>query len=74
MLRVTVELFPGGRESGRRTLATADIARERSGALADYSIGMNEDFLEDVYAGELKDYPRESGSTGIWWPGRFPWP
>ncbi|UIF86109.1 hypothetical protein [Cupriavidus sp. UYPR2.512] len=64
MLRLTVELFPGGRESGRRTLATANIARERSGALADYSIGMNEDLLDDVYTGELKDYPRWSGS--IW--------
>lgn len=65
LLRVTVELFPGGRESGRRTLATADIARERSEALgADYSIDMEEELLEDVHTGELKGYPRWSAS--IW--------
>jgi hypothetical protein len=29
MLKVTVEIWPGGRESGRRTLATADIGRIR---------------------------------------------
>ena len=75
MLRATVELFPGGRESGRRTLATADIARERSGAQdADYAIDMEEELLKDVYTGELKDYPRWSGSTGIWWRARSRWP
>lgn len=63
MLCVTVELLPGGRESGRRTLATADITRERSGALADYSIGMEETLVTEVYTGELKDYPRWSGSV-----------
>ena len=38
MLRVTIELLPGGRETGRRVIATADIARVRGGALADYSV------------------------------------
>lgn len=28
MLRVTIELLPGGREEGRRVLATADIAND----------------------------------------------
>lgn len=35
MLRVTVELWPGGRESGGHVIATADIGRVRDGAQAD---------------------------------------
>ena len=42
MLTVTVELWPGGRESGRRVLATADIARIKSGAHADYEVDLRE--------------------------------
>ncbi len=52
MLRVTVELWPGGRQDGRRTLATADIGRLRSGTLADYAVKLQEDLPNEVGRGE----------------------
>ncbi len=53
MLRVTVELLPSGFVAGRRVLATADISRIRSGALADYLVEMEEDLLPETYSGNL---------------------
>lgn len=64
MLRVTVELLPGGRVQGRQTLATADIGRIRSGALADYQVEMEEGLLPDqIWSGALQEYPRWSASV-----------
>ncbi|ODV42739.1 hypothetical protein AWV79_24265 [Cupriavidus sp. UYMMa02A] len=64
MLRVTVELWPGGRTNGRRTLATADIWRARSGARADYEFELGDDLLPDqVWRGCLQDYPRWSATV-----------
>jgi len=48
MLRVTVELWPGGMVSGRRVIATADIGRVKNGALADYKVALEEDPLDTV--------------------------
>lgn len=62
MLRITVELLPGGRELGRRTVAVADIARTRSGPHADYRIDLDEENLPSLSA-ELRDYPRWSASV-----------
>ncbi|MFA8358061.1 hypothetical protein ACEPT7_09220 [Burkholderia ubonensis] len=65
MLRVTVELWPGGRESSKRVIATADVGRVRSGVLADYRV-----HLEEMPLGTVGDdvivhgYPRWSAS--IW--------
>jgi len=39
MLRVTIELYPGGRQQGRRTLATADVGRVKSGQPCTYAVG-----------------------------------
>lgn len=64
MLRVTVELWPGGREAGRRVLATADLIRVKSGALADYSVVLRDDVLGEIGTGELNEYPRFAAS--IW--------
>lgn len=64
MLRVTVELLPGGRESGRRVLATAKIGRVKSGTLADYRVALQEDVLGDIAAATLHAYPRLSST--IW--------
>ena len=36
MLRVTVELLPGGREARKRILAVTEIANIGGGELADY--------------------------------------
>ena len=64
MLKVTVELLPGGRESGRRVLATAKIGRVKSGVLADYAIALEEDVLGSVGSARLLSYPRYASS--IW--------
>jgi hypothetical protein len=64
MLRVTVELLPGGREIGKRVIATADIARVDGGALADYRV-----VLEDATLGKIgepvvvRGYPRWAGNV-----------
>jgi hypothetical protein len=66
MLRVTVELWPGGRESGKRVIATADIARVKNGALADYEVELQERLLEHIDVGEIshvREYPRWSASV-----------
>ncbi|MGF6803409.1 hypothetical protein OKW48_006905 [Paraburkholderia youngii] len=48
MLRVTIELLPGGREVGKRVIATADIARVSGGALADYRVALDDAVLGQV--------------------------
>jgi hypothetical protein len=63
MLKVTVELWPGGRESGRRVLATADIVRVKNGAHADYEVRLHDDVLGDIGTATLTGYPRFAGSV-----------
>lgn len=64
MLRVTIELLPGGQEFGKRVIATADIARLDGGALADYRVD-----LEDAELGKVGEravvsgYPRWASSV-----------
>jgi hypothetical protein len=64
MLRVTVELLPGGSESGRRVLGHADISNVKSGSLASYKVILNDDVLGDVGAALIEGYPRVSAT--IW--------
>lgn len=59
MLKVTVEIWPGGRESGRRVLANANIGRVKNGALADYRVELSEEPHGKI-CGSLQDYPRYS--------------
>jgi hypothetical protein len=61
MLKVTVELWPGGRESGSRVLATAKIGRIKNGSLADYKVELSEDPHGKI-CGSLDDYPRYAAS------------
>jgi hypothetical protein len=61
MLKVTVELWPGGRESGSRVLATAKIGRIKNGSLADYKVELSEDPHGKI-CGALEDYPRYAAS------------
>lgn len=64
MLRVTVELLPGGREEGKQLLATADIARVKNGALADYKVELRDEALGTVGSiAYVRDYPRWSASV-----------
>ena len=64
MLRVTIELLPGGREDGKRVIATADIARTSGGPLADYRVALDDAVLGEV--GEramVRGYPRWAASV-----------
>ncbi len=64
MLKVTVELWPSGREAGKRVIATADIGRIKDGALADYEVALEERLLGCV--GDIafvRNYPRWSASV-----------
>jgi len=63
MLKVIVELWPGGCESGRRVLATADILRMRSGSLADYEVRLQDDVIGEVGRGILREYPRYASTV-----------
>jgi hypothetical protein len=63
MLKVTVELCPGGYESGGRVLATAKIGRIGSGPLADYRVELSEEPHGKI-CGTLEDYPRYA--TTVW--------
>jgi len=58
MLRVTVELLPRGRESGRKTLASADITQEKGGEHADYRVELHDEVMGSVGVGALREYPR----------------
>ncbi|MFL9910455.1 hypothetical protein [Paraburkholderia sp. RL17-337-BIB-A] len=64
MLRVTVELFPGGSENGKRILAHADISNVKPGALASYRVQLFDDVLGDIGTSLLTEYPRMA--TTIW--------
>ncbi|ANB77575.1 hypothetical protein AYM40_29265 [Paraburkholderia phytofirmans OLGA172] len=63
MLRITVELLPGGREGGKRTLAHAEISNVKSGALADYEIELHDDVLGDIGSASLTGYPRMAATV-----------
>ena len=64
MLRVTIELLPGGRESGKRVIATADIARVSGGALADYRVALKDEVLGEVGKPAMVcSYPRWASSV-----------
>ncbi len=63
MLRITVELWPSGRESGCRVIATADIGRIQNGAHADYEVRLDESPLGNVGdVATVREYPRWSAS------------
>ena len=63
MLRVTVELLPGGDESRRRLLGTATNANVSGGEIADYDVHVTSDDLEGVRHAVLKRYPRRASSV-----------
>ncbi len=63
MLRITVEIFPGGDESRRRELAHADIGNVSMGALSRYVARVYESGIDDVKTAEISEYPRWSASV-----------
>ncbi|MHC6050779.1 hypothetical protein ACYT84_03245 [Ralstonia solanacearum] len=63
MLKVTVELLPFGREAGRTVLASGTISQARSGALADYSVELQDDVGGNLGVGTIRQYPRFSATV-----------
>ncbi|WP_028208570.1 hypothetical protein [Paraburkholderia nodosa] len=63
MLRVTVELWPSGRESDKRVIATADICRVADGVHADYEARLDEAGVGRVGTGHVRAYPRWSATV-----------
>jgi hypothetical protein len=60
-------LLPGGRESGKRVIATADIARVSGWALADYRVDVKDAVRGEVgEAAIVQAYPRSASS--VWNP------
>lgn len=72
MIRVTIELWPGGEESKRSTLGTMDIAldKQASGALGQYDVVLHKHppyfDTEGVYKrGTVERFPRaKDGGPG----------
>lgn len=63
MLRVTVELLPFGREARRTVLVSGTISQVLGGALADYSVELQDDVRGTLGAGTVCQYPRFSASV-----------
>ncbi len=63
MLRVTVEILPGGDERGRRVLAYADISNIKSGPLANYKVRLSDEILGDIGTATLRGYPRMAATV-----------
>ena len=65
MLRVTVELLPGGDEARRRVLGTATFENVSGDEIADYDVHVTSDDLEGGRHAVLKRYPRRASS--VWY-------
>jgi hypothetical protein len=64
VLRVTVELLPGGHEAGGRTIATARLGRVSSGPSCAYQVVLHDSVIGEIGGGKVADYPRFA--TTIW--------
>jgi len=64
VLRVTVELLPGGHEAGGRTIATARPGRVSSGPSCAYQVVLHDSVIDEIGGGKVADYPRFA--TTIW--------
>jgi hypothetical protein len=63
MLRVTVEIVPGGRESGKRTLAVAEIGNIGGASLAHYHVEVSDENPGRLKEADVRSYPRWSASV-----------
>lgn len=63
MLRVILELVPGGREDKKRVIGVMEICNQGGGVVSDYKVRGGAHF-EEVKEGVVKAYPRWSES--IW--------
>lgn len=63
MLRITIELLPGGRESLAKEIAVAEIHRVAGTSVADYQVVLHEEF-GGTESARITQYPR--WSTSIW--------
>ncbi len=62
MLRVTVEIVPGGQESDKRTLAVAEIGNIGGGSFAHYHVEVTDE-APGLKEAKLDSYPRWSASV-----------
>ena len=60
MIKITVELYPLGRESGKKTLGTAVIFNDATGTLTrgNYKAVFNGKRKKKLRSGEVKNFPR----------------
>jgi hypothetical protein len=63
VLKIIVELWPGGAERGHRVLAMVDIGRVKNGALADYRVDLHDSVLGEIGAAIVREYPRHAASV-----------
>jgi hypothetical protein len=63
MLRVAIELLPGGREIGKRTVGVAEIVNVGGGRRADYKVSLTADTCNAELNGMLEKYPRWTASV-----------
>ena len=63
MLKITIEVLPGGRDLGRPALAEAYIKRVTRGPNADYEVQILEGKLGEVGIGAVRAYPRYAASV-----------
>jgi hypothetical protein len=65
MLKVTVEIWPGGSERARREIASAVIARVKNGVMADYAVRLWEVELGEVGTDQTV-YSYSRWSSSVW--------
>lgn len=58
MLRITVELVPGGWENVKKTIAVAELHNVAGGAVADYMLFLSEDGVLFDENTRIEKYPR----------------
>jgi hypothetical protein len=63
VLRITIDLIPGGREAARRTIAVAELGRIHGKRLGTYRILLAEDPFGPIGDAVLTDYPRYGASV-----------
>lgn len=63
MLKVTVEIVPGGRGSRGRVIATAKLGRLNRGAAPDYCVELLEDLYRHPERVVIDKYPRFAASV-----------
>lgn len=66
MIRVTVEVWPGGNMDCRRVLGIMNVVNESDLAdVSDYSVRMRDNNTDEVTEGKIKEHRRADGWLGL---------